>query len=130
MEKSRKNQLISLVELEVRMIMRDGDRAYLKSLECSDLIDVLESELRFMGLYPHSDQETPKLIREILEEQIEQLCEKYLYSAEVTVQGSGDWILPTSCTSAAIGGKTVELRFTTSVVSPKIQGARRSEQVA
>ncbi len=88
MEESRKNQLMAQVEAEVQMMMRDGDQDYLKSLALPALLDATESELQFMGLYSHSDQETPKVIRTILEERIDQWREEYLYTPEVTIDES------------------------------------------
>lgn len=137
-EESHKIELAVLVVTEVQKMMKEGDRAYLRGLERSALLDVLESELRFMGLYSHRDQETPRMIRTILEERIDQLCDDYLYGAEVTIQGPNGWMQTASANELATSSdnvagergkvegkeeKTLKFRFSTPIV-PHIQGIK------
>lgn len=60
------------VEREARDLLKGGDQAYLSGLSRVGLLEALETELRFLGLYPHEDQETPVMIRDILRQKLDE----------------------------------------------------------
>ena len=59
------------VEREARDLLQGGDQAYLNGLSRADLLEALETELRFLGLYSHEDQETPVMIRDMLRQNLD-----------------------------------------------------------
>ena len=59
------------VEREARDLLKGGDQAYLNGLSRAGLLEALETELRFLGLYAHADQETPLMIRDILRQNLD-----------------------------------------------------------
>ena len=59
------------VEREARDLLQGGDQAYLSGLSRAGLLEALETELRFLGLYSHADQETPVMIRDILRQNLD-----------------------------------------------------------
>jgi len=63
---------------EVQIILTEGDRTYLRELPRAALVEALENELRFLGLYAHSDTETPAVIHTLLEQHIDQWRKDYL----------------------------------------------------
>lgn len=63
---------------EVQIILTEGDRPYLRGLPRTTLVEALENELRFLGLYAHSDTETSAVIHTFLEQHIDQWRKDYL----------------------------------------------------
>lgn len=59
------------VEREARDLLQGGDQAYLSGLSRAGLLEALETELRFLGLYSHEDQETPVMIRDMLRQNLD-----------------------------------------------------------
>ena len=59
------------VEREARDLLKGGDQAYLSGLSRAGLLEALETELRFLGLYAHEDQETPVMIRDMLRQNLD-----------------------------------------------------------
>ena len=57
---------------EARELLKGGDQAYLSGLSRVGLLEALETELRFLGLYSHEDQETPAVIRDILRQKLDE----------------------------------------------------------
>lgn len=64
-----KNRIVK----EVKAILTEGDQSYLRSLSRDELLDVLESELRFLGVYTLQEQDTAAAVHAVLEEHIDQL---------------------------------------------------------
>ena len=60
------------VAREARDLLQGGDQAYLSGLSQAGLLEALETELRFLGLYAHEDQETPVIIRDILRQKLDE----------------------------------------------------------
>jgi hypothetical protein len=88
MDAIERTQLKARIEQEVETMMREGDRAYLQELSRSDLLEVVENELRFLGLYAYKDLETPVVIKRILEEHLDIWCQLYLWSPRVDIDAS------------------------------------------
>lgn len=63
------------VAREARDLLKGGDRAYLSGLSRAGLLEALETELRFLGLYSYEDQETPLIIRDILRQKLDAWCQ-------------------------------------------------------
>lgn len=59
------------VEREARDLLKGGDQTYLNGLSRAGLLEALETELRFLGLYAHEDQETPLMIQDILRQKLD-----------------------------------------------------------
>lgn len=59
------------VEREARDLLKGGDKAYLSGLSRAGLLEALETELRFLGLYSREDRETPLMIRDILRQKLD-----------------------------------------------------------
>lgn len=66
------------IHQEIQTIFAAGDRPHLQALPRNVLLESLENELRFLGLYSHSDQETPQVIHTILEAHLDQWRASYL----------------------------------------------------
>lgn len=60
------------VAREARELLKGGNQAYLSGLSRVGLLEALETELRFLGLYSHEDQETPVMIRDILRQKLDE----------------------------------------------------------
>lgn len=69
-------------------MLTEGDRTYLENLSFSALLEVVENELRFLGLYAHEDIETPAVIHRILEKNLDTWCEEYLWAPKVEIDSS------------------------------------------
>ena len=54
-----------------RDLLKGGDQAYLSGLSHAGLLEALETELRFLGLYAYEDQETPVMIWDILRQNLD-----------------------------------------------------------
>ena len=78
------------VEREARELLKGGDQAYLSGLSRVGLLEALETELRFLGLYAHEDQETPVIIRDILRQKLDEWWQNA--TAEVRLPES-PWIV-------------------------------------
>ena len=59
------------VAREARDLLKGGDQAYLSGLSRAGLLEALETELRFLGLYACEDQETPVMIRDMLRQKLD-----------------------------------------------------------
>ena len=81
---SRKRRLEEHIIEEVHTIFTEGEPTYLRTLSRDALLEVLESELRFLGLYPHDDQEAPEIIRSFLEHHIDQWIENHILQKSST----------------------------------------------
>jgi hypothetical protein len=68
----KRKELEERVFEEVQIILIEGDRPYLQELSRAALLEALENELRFLGLYVHSDSETPAVIHALLEQHLDQ----------------------------------------------------------
>ena len=66
MEASALKILETRVKQEVLSMLTEGDWSYLNGLSHSAMIEALEGELGFLGLYSHKDTETPRFIKELL----------------------------------------------------------------
>jgi hypothetical protein len=87
MDPSAQKRLEERIVEEVQTMLTEGDRTYLNGLSRDALLEALETELRFLGLYTHDDQETPKVIRVFLETHLDQWCEEYLWQEETPMPG-------------------------------------------
>lgn len=56
----------------VQLLLAVSDRDYLRRLSRSLFLDALENELRFLGLYVSSDEETRNAIHSFLESHVDQ----------------------------------------------------------
>jgi hypothetical protein len=63
---------------EVHTVLTEGDLDYLKGLSREGLFELLDTELKFMGLYKLSNLEAPGIITKILHENIDNWRESYL----------------------------------------------------
>jgi hypothetical protein len=68
----KRKELEERVFAEVQTILTEGDRPYLQELSRAALLEALENELRFLGLYVHGDSETPAVIHTLLERYLDQ----------------------------------------------------------
>ena len=64
---------------EVQTIWTEGNRPYLLGLSHAALLEALETELRFLGLYVHGDSETPAAIHTLLEQHLDQWRTEYTF---------------------------------------------------
>ena len=71
-----RKELEERVEREVRIMLAEGDQTYLNGLSDEALLEALESELYFLGLYPDEDHETPEIIRDLLRRRFEEWRQK------------------------------------------------------
>ena len=60
MDPGTRIQLKARIRQEVETMLTEGDRVYLQGLSPSALLEAVESELRFLGLYAHEDQESSR----------------------------------------------------------------------
>ncbi len=79
MDRMSKERLETIIEKEVKLIFTEGDRDYLKSLSLTDLLEVTDLELRFLGLYSYENHETIGIIRQILEKHLDSWCQSHLW---------------------------------------------------
>jgi hypothetical protein len=79
MNPRQKKELEERVFEEVQTILTEGDRPYLQTLSRAALLEVLENELRFLGLYVHGDSETPAVIHSLLEQHLDQWRTDYAF---------------------------------------------------
>lgn len=96
---------------EVQIIMTEGDRTYLRGLPRTALVEALENELRFLGLYAYRDTETPEVIHALIEQHIDQWCMDYLGQQDVALLGAHPPILTTQVQIAA--SSLIQVTFTT-----------------
>ena len=60
MDSSAKQRLEERIVEEVQTMLTEGDRSRLRELSREALLETVETELKFLGLYPHDDRATPK----------------------------------------------------------------------
>lgn len=87
---------------EVRIMLEEGDIHYLMRFNRAGLMEALEQELGFLGLYHRDDRETPAAIHALLEEKLDQWCEYYLRPRTVKVQREASPLIQN--TSSAVAG--------------------------
>ena len=73
---------------EVQTILLDGDCTYLQGLSRAALLEAMENELRFLGLYAHSDAETPIMIHAILEQYLDLWRMRYLSQQDSSISST------------------------------------------
>jgi len=73
---------------EVQTMLMEGDRTYLQGLSRTALLEAMENELRFLGLYAHSDAETPTMIHTILEQHLDLWRMRYLSQQDSTISSA------------------------------------------
>jgi hypothetical protein len=78
MELASREALIQRIHQEVHTILTEGDHVTLQGLPRQTLLESLENELRFLGLYSHSDTEAPRIIHAILDQYLDQWRAEYL----------------------------------------------------
>jgi hypothetical protein len=88
MDPGTRIQLKACIRQEVETMLTEGDRVYLQGLSPSALLEAVENELCFLGLYAHEDHETPVVIHRILEEHLDAWCQLYLWSPKVEIDAS------------------------------------------
>ena len=88
MDSAAKTQIKAQIEQEVETMLTEGDRVYLLGLSRRDLLEAVENELCFLGLYANEDYETPVVIHELLEEYLDAWCQLYLWSPKVDIDAS------------------------------------------
>ena len=71
-------QLEDRVVEEVYIVLTEGDGDYLKGLSRTALFELLETELKFLGLYALSNQEASAVITRVLAENIDHWRERLL----------------------------------------------------
>ena len=82
MDPQTRQQLEERVRQEVALMLTEGMQPYLQSLSRPALVEMLENELRFLGLYAHSNTEAPEIIHALLERELDEWCHKYLVPRE------------------------------------------------
>ena len=88
MDTASKHRLGKRIVEEVQTMLTEGDRSHLRELSREALLETVETELKFLGLYSHDDEETPVMIHMILRERLDQLCEAYLFGSTVQIAPS------------------------------------------
>ena len=88
MDPGTRIQLKARIRQEVETMLTEGDRVYLQGLSPSALLEAVENELCFLGVYVHEDHETPVVIHKILEEHLDAWCQLYLWSPKVDIDAS------------------------------------------
>ena len=73
---------------EVQTLLMEGDRTYLQGLSCATLLEAMENELRFLGLYAHSDVETPTMIHALLEQHLDWWRMRYLSQQDSSISNA------------------------------------------
>lgn len=86
MDALEKKRLEERIFEEVKTMLEEGDINYLTRLDRAGLMEALEHELGFLGLYHRDDRETPALIHTLLEKNLDQWCEYYFRPRTVKVQ--------------------------------------------
>ena len=76
MDTVKRQALKERVKREVHIMLTEGNQAYLEELSRDALIEALENELRFLGLYAYEDQESPIVIRSLLRQNIDKWWQK------------------------------------------------------
>ena len=84
MDALARKHLEERVEKEVSIMLLEGDRDYLQGLSRAALLEVLEKELRFLGFYSYEDRETPVLIRDLLDRELDQWWQKPAVRLQLT----------------------------------------------
>ena len=106
---------------DVKMILTEGDQDYLRCLPRIELIDVLERELRFFGVYTLNDRGTTEVVHAFLENNLDEWCTDYLYVPKVEIQESEFCILQTSSGSHITRALNLFFDFTLPATSPQFQ---------
>jgi hypothetical protein len=78
MERFAQKHLEERLFNEVATMLSEGDLNYLRSLSRTALGEVIENELRFLGLYVYENQEAPMIIHNIVEQHLDQWRKQYL----------------------------------------------------
>ena len=76
MDTVERQALEERVKREVHVMLTEGDQAYLEGLSRDALLEALENELRFLGLYAYEDQESPIVIRDFLRRNLDEWRQK------------------------------------------------------
>ena len=76
MDTVERQALEERVKKEVHVMLTEGDQAYLEGLSRDALLEALENELRFLGLYAYEDQESPIVIRDFLRQNLDEWWKK------------------------------------------------------
>lgn len=76
MDTVERQALEERVKKEVHVMLTEGDQAYLEGLSRDALLEALENELRFLGLYAYEDQESPIVIRDFLRQNLDEWWQK------------------------------------------------------
>jgi hypothetical protein len=108
MDTPARKALEERVEREARDLLQGGDQAYLSGLSRAGLLEALETELRFLGLYAHEEQEIPVMIRDILRQKLD--AWRQSPAAEVRISES-PWIVKFSGASVGLLRSETNHRF-------------------
>jgi hypothetical protein len=71
-------QLAERLVHEVATMLAEGDRDYLRSLSRTALGEVIENEVRFLGLYAYENHEAPVVIHTLVEHHLDQWRAQYV----------------------------------------------------
>jgi hypothetical protein len=85
MDPFARKQLEEHLCAEVQKLLATADQHYIQGLSPTAFLEAVENEVRFLGLYPHADTETPEVIHAILEQTLAQWLEYYGGSDKETV---------------------------------------------
>jgi len=88
MEPSAKKHLEERLCEEVVTMLSEGDLDYLRSLSRAELAEVIENELRFLGLYAYGDEAAPMVIHSLVEQHLDQWRAQYLSTNVRAFDGS------------------------------------------
>lgn len=88
MDQLARRQLEVRIMEEVRTMLTEGDRTSFRKSSRAELLNAIETELQFLGLYAHDDRETPTVIHAILEQRLDEWCNEYLWQPDVQVERS------------------------------------------
>jgi hypothetical protein len=127
MEPGSREALVQRIHQEVRTILTEGDRVTLHSLPRQALLESLENELRFLGLYSHSDTETPCVIHTILDHYLDQWRATYLVEPPTIIIAQSPFIQIAASSSLGIPrtATTHYISFTHGIESTHSHGSSR-----
>jgi hypothetical protein len=128
MEPGSRDALVQRIHQEVHTILTEGDHGMLQDLPRQALLASIENELRFLGLYNHSDTEMPRMIHVILEEYLDEWRAAYLIEPPTTITIAGSPFIQIAA-SSSLGiprsATTHYISFTHGIESTHSQGSSR-----
>jgi hypothetical protein len=100
MEPGSRDALVQRIHQEVHTILTEGDQGMLQGLPRQALLVSIENEIRFLGLYNHSDNETPRMIHAILDEYLDEWRAAYRVQPPTTITIAGSPFIQIAASSS------------------------------